>query len=174
MAILPHTAEGLFMAALLSPFIMIATGLSIVRFGLGLSGAGMGVVIILLSAALAITVPVSSEFTNSGGYDAVASGNTEAVGIATKNLKTKLISKESELKPLIKEYSTYQIVEACKLGVMWLIPFVLIDILILHAGGLLGVNGLGATALGLSIKLLLFLSVEGFTKVSEKLIAGAM
>lgn len=174
MALLPHTAEGLFIAALLSPFIMIATGLSIVRFGLGLSGAGMGVVILILSAALSFTVPVSPEFANSGGYDAVASGNTEAVSVATKNLKAKLLSKESEFKPLLKEYATYQFVEACKLGVIWLIPFVLIDILILHAGGLLGVNGLGATSLGLSIKLLLFLSVEGFTKVSEKLISGAM
>lgn len=174
MTLLPQTTEGLLIAALLSPFITIATGLSIVRFGLGLSGAGMGFVILLLSAALTLSIPVSSEFSAAGGYDAVANGNSEAIAVATKSLKAKLLSQENDFKSLLKEYSIYQIVEACKLGVIWLVPFVLIDILILHAGGLLGVAGLSATALALCVKLLLFLSVEGFTKISEKLVSGVM
>ena len=174
MALLPHTTEGLLIAALLSPFIMIATGLSIVRFGLGLSGAGMGVVILLLSGAVALSAPISTEFENVGGYDAVANNNPQAIAIVTTQLKAKLVTKETDLKVLLKEYAIYQFVEACKLGVAWLVPFVVIDVLILHAGGLLGVAGLSATALGLCIKLLLFLSVEGMTKVTEKLLSGAL
>lgn len=68
MEILPNYITGIVVLLLFSSFVKIATTLSIVRFGIGLTGAGFGAAILALSLALSFLVlqPVVEK---AGGVD---------------------------------------------------------------------------------------------------------
>lgn len=163
MEFFPVSINGLIIALLVSPFIFVATALSILRFGLGITGSGMGLVVILVAFAISIGA-------DSAKYEEIAQGKQEAVKVGVSKIKEKL-GKDEEPRILIKEYAIFQFKEGCRIGLMWLIPFVVIDLLAIHISGLLGVKGLTESSVPLALKLFLVLSVTGIDKIVDVLSA---
>lgn len=95
---------------------------------------------------------------------------------ATETIAADAQSKTQSLKPSLgvlgASFLVSQLQEALKLGLMFIIPFLVIDLLIANALLVLNVSQVSATLVALPIKLLLFLAIDGWTLVSEKLISG--
>jgi len=166
MEFLPSSFNEISVFLLVTPFVGIATALSIWRIGIGLNGAAMSVVILIAACALSLQ-SVPKELSNVGGFEAVIQKKETAVNLVKANIEKK-IGKHEESK-IIETFILYQLKEGAKLGLYFLIPFILIDLLVLNAGALLGVQGVTHTGIALCLKLLLFLSVEGFTGMFARL-----
>lgn len=73
---------------------------------------------------------------------------------------------------LIAAFLVSQLQEAFQLGLIFLVPFIVIDLLVANVLMALGVVQISALAVALPLKLLLFFAVDGWALVTEKLIAG--
>ncbi len=62
--------------------------------------------------------------------------------------------------------------EAFELGLLLLLPFVVIDLLVVNIITALGVTDFPARIASLPLKLLLFVSIDGWTLITEKLLGG--
>lgn len=72
--------------------------------------------------------------------------------------------------PTLAAFLVSQLREAFQLGLIILIPFLVIDLLIANALALLGITQISADIVSLPLKLLLFVAVDGWGLISEKLI----
>lgn len=161
MELFPLTVNGLIVALLLSPFIFAATALTILRYGLGFTGSGMGLVVLVLALAISL----GADKTN---YESIAQGKAEAVRTSVSKIQEKIGNNTtSDLRVLVKEYAVFQFKEGCRIGLLWLIPFVVIDLLSVHISGMLGVKGLSESSVPMALKLFLLLSVTGIDKVMD-------
>lgn len=73
---------------------------------------------------------------------------------------------------LIASFLVSQLQEAFQLAVIFLVPFVVIDLLVANALMALGMLQLSASVVALPLKLLLFFVVDGWALVAGKLIGG--
>lgn len=73
---------------------------------------------------------------------------------------------------LVASFLVSELQEAFQLGVMFLIPFVVIDLLTMNILTALGVVNLSAAVVAFPLKLLLFFAVDGWALVAGKLIGG--
>lgn len=159
MELIPFSINGLVVALLVSPFIFAATALSILRVGLGFTGSGMGIVVLVV----ALAVSLGSDKTN---YEAVAAGKADAVKASVSKIQDKIGRDDtSDLRVLVKDYAAFQLKEGFRIGLLWLIPFVVIDLLAIHISGMLNVKGLSESSIPLALKLFLLLSVTGIDKI---------
>lgn len=165
MELVPFSINGLIVALLVSPFIFTATALSILRVGLGFTGSGMGIVVLVV----ALAVSIGSDKTN---YEAIAAGKADAVKASIEKIQEKMgRDGTSDLRVLIKDYAAFQLKEGLRIGLLWLIPFVVIDLLAIHISGMLNVKGLSESSIPLALKLFLLLSVTGIDKIVSGLSA---
>ena len=65
-----------------------------------------------------------------------------------------------------------QLKEAFYLGLIFLIPFVVVDLVVTNVMMLLGITQLSAVLVSLPIKLLLFVSIDGWMLVSQRLLGS--
>jgi type III secretion protein R len=79
---------------------------------------------------------------------------------------------KSDLGRLLPAYTLSQLKSALVLGVMLLIPFVLLDLVVVHVLSLLGIQQIGAQVVSLPLKLILFLAIDGWGLLGAKLLAG--
>ncbi|GEM_PF-5360650 len=157
----PVTINGLIVALLVSPFIFAATALTILRYGIGFTGSGMGLVVLVIALAVSLGVDKTN-------YEAIAQGKSEEVRVSVSKIQEKLGNNStSELRVLVKDYAIFQFKEGCRIGLLWLIPFVVIDLLSVHISGMLGVRGLSESSIPMALKLFLLLSVTGVDKIME-------
>ncbi len=78
----------------------------------------------------------------------------------------------TEFSVLVPSFLVSQLQEAFQLGVIFLIPFVVIDLLVMNVLVALGIANLSAAVVAFPLKLLLFFAVDGWSLVAEKLIGG--
>ncbi|MBN8548290.1 MAG: hypothetical protein J0M12_03120 [Deltaproteobacteria bacterium] len=79
---------------------------------------------------------------------------------------------EESFASLISAFLVSQLQEAFQLGLIFLIPFVVIDLLVTNVLMALGVVQISAMSVALPLKILLFFAVDGWALVAEKLVGG--
>ena len=72
---------------------------------------------------------------------------------------------------LVSAFLVSELKEAFKLGFLFIIPFLVIDLVVANALLALGVSQLSNNVVSLPIKILLFFAVDGWTLITEKLIS---
>lgn len=188
-------AGGVVALLLLTSFVKIVTTLTIFRFGIGLQQSGFGIVIIALSLALTLVI-MSPQVQELGGVNAILSGNLGKADInyeqkfrpfLEKNAEekvvtqlTKLVEKKTQdpakvsgpasFPILVSSFLLTELKEAFQLGAMILVPFLVIDLLVINALLLLGVRQVSSEVIALPLKILLFFAVDGWNLLAEKLI----
>ena len=73
---------------------------------------------------------------------------------------------------LIAAFLVSQLQEAFQLGLIFLVPFIVIDLLVTNVLMALGVVQISAMSVALPLKILLFFAVDGWALVAEKLVGG--
>jgi len=82
------------------------------------------------------------------------------------------IAGELPLPVLAAAFLVSELKEAFKLGFLFIIPFVVIDLLVVNVLMALGVTQMPHNVVSLPLKVILFFAVDGWTLISEKLLAG--
>lgn len=80
--------------------------------------------------------------------------------------------KETDLMVLIPSFMITELLEAFALGVAIFLPFLVIDLVVASVQLALGLTGLTTTQISLPLKLLLFVSTDGWGLIAESLISG--
>ena len=175
-----------FVLVLFTSFIKVATGLNILRIGLGLNGAGLGLIVTIVSLPLAL-LPVQKELQEVNFSSRLASqpssiSSTEVVKVlspfiernTTPSAKATISKLSGGVEPnLVTNVSAFilsDLTVALKAACMMLIPFVVVDLFIAYLIALLGIANLQVTLVSVPLKLLLFLSVSGWDLVFQKLL----
>lgn len=174
---------------LLTSFVKIITSLTIFRVGVGLNQSGFGIVVIALALALSLLV-MGPQLAPIGGINALFSGKVAKQEVDyEKNFKPFLeknsdpqiagrLAKftkttEPDKKPfevVIASFMLTELKEAFQIGLIILIPFLVIDLLVVNALILLGANQLSPELVSLPLKLIVFFAVDGWTLLAEKLL----
>ncbi|MCB0310430.1 MAG: EscR/YscR/HrcR family type III secretion system export apparatus protein [Bdellovibrionales bacterium] len=183
---------------LLTSFVKIFTTLTIFRYGLGLEAGGFGIVILGVSLGLSLLV-MQPQIEEAGGLEVFWRGyqqidqqkietsfrpflerNSEQV-IVDKFLKI-LTAKDSraETAPqiatpfnvLIAAFLVSELKVAFNIGFLILIPFLVVDLLVGNALMSLGVTQMSHQVISLPLKILIFMVVDGWSLLSEKLISS--
>ncbi len=189
---------------LLTSFVRIVTCISILRYGLGLYGAGFGIVVICVSLALSFYVaspyiekigglnninnyqvmqknfkPFMEKNIDKGLYkkfskNFIKENKNQESNEAIKNLSNddmeNEIKNEKNLNFLTFLFVISELRDAFKYGVLILLPFLIIDLLVMNIFMALGVEGFSYQVASLPIKLGVFVAVDGWVIISEKLI----
>ena len=191
----PLYVQTLLGVLLLTCFVKVLTVLSIVRYGLGLQLHGFGVVIVGLSLALSCLImePILHKF---GGLAPMILGATSA---APQEVLTELRPfMERELAPGVREalqqsvavkpgdappkdlslgvlipgFLLSEVADGFLIGFLALLPLVVIDLLVGVVVTALGIQHLSPEVIALPCKLLLFVALQGWLLVSQRLISG--
>ena len=176
---------------LFSSFIKVATVLSVFRYGAGLVGIEFGVVCLVVAFGIAI-LDAPLELKKVGYPELFFSGAPQPdVAAVTKSLTPRMVSGidqgiaralygpdavpgegalKDDLKAIAPAFLFSQLKEALTLGVMLLIPFVALDLLVAHLLALIGMQQLGVQVVSMPLKLLLFLTVNGWGLFASKVL----
>ena len=180
-----------------SAFVKIATTLTVFRYGIGLYGLEFGIVSLVLAVVISwatMPIPLASLDPKILSGERITLSETQAllntiVPELEKNIDGKVleaVSKASAKKSQSSEkkagmHSTLEITlpayvisevkRALTLGITLLIPFVLLDLLVAHFLTLLGIQQLAVATVALPLKLIVFLSVNGWELLLGKLLS---
>lgn len=184
---------------LFSSFTKIFTALSILSVGVGMRGVGFGSVVAGLSLLLSWLViqPYFGDATvlrfisQAQSADIVTfeekvkpfmekNTNPEVkASVSRMSEKLQENAKEAATKPsgdglsvLGASFLISQLKDAFYLGLIFLIPFVVVDLIVTNILMLLGVTQMSSAIVALPIKILLFVAVDGWTIVSERLLGS--
>ena len=191
----PFYVQTLLGILLLTCFVKVLTVLSIVRYGLGLELHSFGIVVIGLAFGLSCLImePVLQKF---GGLSELLLGagsvptqdvvrelrpflirNTDA-GVRDVLLRMTPVPEggvaptEPTLGVLIPGFLLSEVASGFTLGLLALLPLVVIDLLAGVIVSLLGMQQLSPAVIALPCKLLLFVAVNGWLLVSQRLVSG--
>ncbi len=178
---------SLFLAG--TGLIKILLALSILRFGIGLRDWTSGILVLAVSVVLVLSshqVAIDqagglSQWINRFNDTALTESTVKDYIESKKNLaqttQPEVGQSQAETAQKAESFSKKlhnSVLEdlrmALKLGVMFILPFALIDILIAVTLGALGVTNLSVYALSFPVKLILFMLLDGWNLVFEKLI----
>lgn len=190
-----------FLALLLfTSFVKIVTTLSILRFGMGLHGAGLGVAIFALGFALTLLV-VSPHIEAAGGLQRVLDGkggfdrlsqqfhpflkkNVDSsilkrfTAIATKlhtpdrGAESQKSEDEVSFPVLLSAFLVSELQTAFQIGFIVLIPFLVIDLLVVNVLMSLSIVQISQAVVAVPLKILLFFVLDGWLLISERLLGG--
>ena len=79
---------------------------------------------------------------------------------------------EHDLLVVLPAFLITELKEALQIGLLLLLPFLIVDLVITSVLASLGMHSLSPAAVALPLKLLLFLSVDGFVALSRALVTG--
>lgn len=190
-----------FAALIFTSFVKILTALNILRYGIGLSDAPFGLVMVGAAGALSMLV-MAPAFDSAGGLDGITRGGLPVIERtyrpflerhADKKTVDRLTLVDQKLKKagakdgpgegiesqkpvsfpvLVVAFLISELTNAFTLGLLFLIPFVVIDLAVANLLMALGATQISQHVVTLPLKLLLFIAVDGWTLVSEKLLAS--
>ena len=179
---------GLGAALLLTSFLRLLVALNVLRYGLGLTDLVTGIAVILVSLTVSLAVnkqTISSHTTAQqleqefrprleGKIDPVVMEQLRAVATSTgeKTEGEKVTAPSFDL--VIGGYVLSELKSAFAIGVMLLLPFVLIDLIVAHALTALGMLQLNVATIALPLKLLLFVTLDGWSLVIGKILSGGI
>lgn len=194
------TAGTIAIILLMGSFVKSLTLLTIVRVGLGLHGAGFGLVSVLVALVVSLAI-VEPHVSSQGGVAAILTGrisSNEIVGqltpfvhqkadkqvrarielalhraalteSAAKSEKTELESGELGIELLA--FSITQLKEAFQVGLALLLPFIVIDLIVINIMMVLSITQIPSLVISLPLKLLLFIAVDGWQLIIEKMVS---
>ncbi|MCB0318039.1 MAG: hypothetical protein KDD56_04725 [Bdellovibrionales bacterium] len=174
---------------LFSSFVKVAVIFSILSFAFGLDRFGMGVA--TFAFALAVSFIVMGDQDGSGStLSKIAKGekldSQNYSEFVTKNADPKLIEKFSAVAVKISpdkvpapEINTIaflvtELREAFKIGFMLLVPLLIIDLLVVNVLMALGITQISASFISIPLKILLFIAVDGWVLLTEKILSTYM
>ena len=194
----PPYLTGFFVIIICSAYVKCLTTFSILRYGIGLSGAGFGLVLTALSLALTLMI-LAPQLETAGGIGGLFSSAPADAAVLQriapmlqKQTDPELLKKFSDMasrlrseegqKTELKDDSRFSILaaaflvseigEAFRIGFMILIPFLVIDLLVTNVLLLLGATQISHAVVALPIKILFFFVLDGWALLSEKLVGG--
>ena len=199
---LPSFLLAIFAIFLFSAFVKCVTTFGILRYGLGFHGSGINIAFFVASLALSIMI-LAPQIESSGGISGLFNHppktfeelNTKFSPILTKYTDPTLLDKFNESAKRLKAgdsteqvnlhsdtkfsvlgaaYIITELRDAFKIGFLILIPFLVIDLIVLNILLLLGANNISSSLVALPLKVLLFFAIDGWALLSEKLINGYM
>lgn len=174
----------------LSSFIRILLVLAILRRGLGFSDLPSAIVILLLSAALSVgglpsprqgpglLIPLGSSSQDIDAQrerelvqflarktDPVVLGELQKLADHRAGSVPSKEEREPQFGVMVGAYALSEVRQAFKMGVTFLVPFVVIDVLLAVLLSAIGVTGLSVEVISFPAKLLTFLMLDGWSLV---------
>lgn len=199
MEAVPPYLTGIIAVLLFSAFVKCITTFSILRYGIGLHGAGFGIALVGLALALTF-MALAPQLEQTGGLDGLFKAPLstaelqqrfgpmlerhtqpavrERFGALAERLRPTAAavdsapSRNTSFAVLAAAYLVSQVSEAFHIGFLILIPFFVIDLLVANVLLLLGATQISQAVVALPIKILLFFSLNGWALLSEKLIGA--
>ncbi len=181
--------DNLLIVLLCTGFIKILAVLSILRLGLNLTGVGFGIVTVLFAFAVSLMVsnislkgdltltsrtPLNQEsfvdFLDKNKDDGVHKRLIEIT--EGKRLISTPMAQEKKFDLLLSSFLVSELKEAFRVGFLILIPFLVIDLLVINSLMLLNITNIDATLVSLPLKILVFVVIDGWMLLTEKLIGG--
>lgn len=182
---------------LFTAFTKIFTTLSILSIGIGIRGVGFGTIIAGLSLLLSCVVmkPYLGEelffSTNRATSEQVSALQEKLQPFMASRVDPELQKSFSELQSRIDNQNSAekvnsdapnvsvlgaaffvtQLREAFFLGLIFLIPFLVVDLIVTNGMMLLGVSQLPVIMISLPLKLLIFVLIDGWGLVSQRLLS---
>ena len=182
----------------LDPFIALTIGilslhitsLSILRYGLGLDGFGFGIVTVGLACLLTATVvsPFADEPVVSKRNEKIQAFTVQHTDesllhrllvVAQKTTSPDERGVGGEQLQDSPRFSSLafvlsQLSAAFRLGIFFLVPFFVLDLLVVCIIGSLGVQGLRHEVVSVPLKIALFVAVDGWGLIVQKLLVGTL
>lgn len=182
-------------------FAKVLTVLSVLRLGLGMKGFGFGLIVLAFSALLSwytMTSVLKQPLPASSGAgllerlepflekhkDPKISARLESM---SRSLQKSMPEPEEDTEEATLEsagseqhrlaisglaFLITELTEAFHISFFILLPFIIVDILVLNLFLALGVTGYSHEMVALPIKLLLFFAIDGWILITEKLLLG--
>lgn len=191
MEVLSFYISAFLLILFCTAFVKLVTALSIFRYGLGLNSAPFGLVVMALSLVLSLLV-VEPQINSAGGINALISSDNiknaaleehfapfmvQHTDVKVSAKLEQIVSKNSSERKstLLLKISAFMISElsaAFLLGLIVIIPFLVIDLLTANVLAALSINSVSSSIISLPIKLLLFVTLDGWLLITEKLLGG--
>ena len=172
---------------LFSSFLKVAVSFSILSFGFGLDRFGMGVATFALALIISFVVMGSGNKAPSA-LSKVVEGKSLAMSdykpFVVKHADPELVKKFSALSKEVKPdaepsfeitsvaFLVTELREAFSLGFMLLVPLVIIDLLVVNLLMALGVTQISSTIISVPLKILLFVAVDGWALLTERILSS--
>jgi flagellar biosynthetic protein FliP len=187
---------ALFGTIVFSAFTKIFTAISILFLGLGLRNVGFGAIAACLALVLAAVVSLKSPEHKSGLGKLLrgqvvqnADIEVEVRPFLERNTQAEIRARLSRFAPetveaaaaekksepfelLTAAFLISQLRDALNIGLMFLIPFLVVDLIVANLLLLLGAAQMPLSLVALPVKLFLFLLVDGWTLISERLLGS--
>ncbi|MCB0352693.1 MAG: hypothetical protein KDD64_04185 [Bdellovibrionales bacterium] len=179
---------------LATSFIKLVVALSILRFGIGLDGIGFSFAVLLLAVALALfqvgdishgvalSTPEGRTAYEEQTVPFLRIHTDEKVRVLFEDLYRKMHpqlqverSDTAEKLPFSVSLASFvvsELQEALYIGLLFLIPFLLIDLFVANGLTLLGIENLQTIVVSLPMKLVFFLLIDGWALVSQRLLVS--
>jgi flagellar biosynthesis protein FliP len=181
---------------LMTPFVKMYTVLTLFRYGLGISSVGFEIVIVALAVVLSVLI-VEPQVNAAGGVQQIANSADARRNISESlqpfvaaHTDPKILEKFSGLskkEPAAKEpaapeapgaavkaasFLVSQLKDAFIVGFIIMIPFLVTDLLVTNILMVLGITQISALVVSLPIKILLFVLVDGWNILGQRLVNG--
>lgn len=171
-------------------FIKILTSLSIFQYGLGLKNFAFSIVVFVLSIILSIYL-IDPVVSHAGGWEKLLSASADGDLQKIVNVQEEYFSnhiKENADPEVLKSLETVsskngkgdldfllaffitELKQAFYIGLLFIIPFVIIDLLITNVLMALGITQISSFTIALPAKILLFYLVDGWSLLFEKIL----
>ncbi len=159
------SVENFFAVVSLTGFLKFLVALTLIRVALGLRGPEMGVVVVVLALVLAGTqVPSQGAKPSYASVFQATNGLRDEVSPPATLKEERLAENKQIAQFLLRELST-----GLTVGLSILIPCIVLELLVANVLTALGIVSLESTLIALPLKILLFLSVDGWNLVATKL-----
>ena len=160
-----------------SVFIKASIILGILSVGFGFRGVLPLSVATIISAILSFNVSINdfdkigAIFDNNDKQAAYQEGVSYWKGFLEKHSKSNdsinNVNEDQSISTLTSNYLSTQLKEAFSFGLVLLLPFIVIDLAVLGISTLLGIESYNPLFISMPIKLLLFISVDGWALVFD-------
>lgn len=177
-------------------FVQVITILSLLRYGLGLKGFDMGIVSFILALVLSLLMiearfgvtnslektveakPIEfAEVIDSKIRPFLIAGSDPAISQRVALLVTSVAGADTaknsnSLVQLETSFLLSQLKRALTIGLILLIPLLVIDLMVAVTLTLVGVQSMPAAVVAIPLKLLLFVMMDGWSLIVNKLLIG--
>lgn len=189
MADLSNYLGAFLIILLLTSFVKFFTTLQIARVGLGLEAGGFGLITFGLALALSLTV-IDAKWQAMGGVNGVVASpraisdevlQRQVTPFLQSRASPELVERlgkiaspkgEPSFYVLLSSFLLSELKAAFEIGLLVLIPFVVIDLLVVNVLMSLGVSQISSALVSLPLKILIFFAIDGWRLLGERLLSG--
>jgi type III secretory pathway component EscR len=190
MELIPDYLINIMLIFCCTAFVKVATVLTIARYGIGLNDFVFGWITVILSLLIALVIvkPWTSNLPAGANFYKQAehfneflkkhsdSNIEDKINNALNTRKNeqpegdKITNEKVSIEVSLVSFLLTELKSAFQLGLYILIPFIVIDILLINIFMLLGITQVSVSLVAFPIKIFAFLSVDGWNLITEKLL----